>query len=108
MPTGNPHSPVVLDTTVVSNFASTDDLDLIVGGSSTRVVTVPAVTNEVRAGNEDPDFLANIEEELDVIEVDSDPDDETFDSIDYGEAHALHATIVEGGPSRPTISRLEG
>ena len=97
MPTGNPHSPVVLDTTVVSNFASTDDLNLIISGSSTQVVTVPAVINEVRAGNEDPNFLAKIEEELNVIEVDSDPDDGIFDSMDYGEAHALHATIVEGG-----------
>jgi predicted nucleic acid-binding protein len=55
------------------------------------------VIDEVRAGNEDPDFLDVIEKQLDVIGVDGDPDDEILDSVDYGEAYALSAASVEDG-----------
>ena len=53
--------------------------------------------DEVRAGNEDPDFLDVIEKQLDVIGVDGDPDDEILDSVDYGKAYALSAASVEDG-----------
>jgi len=97
VPTSELRSPVVLDTTVVSNFAFTDDLDLVCDDPDARVVTVPAVIDEIRAGNEDLDFLAGIEEDLDVHEGESDPDAELTDSLDYGEAHALNAALVENG-----------
>lgn len=97
MPTSELRSPVVLDTTVVSNFAFTDDLDLLLNDPDVRVVTVPAVIDEVRAGDEDSNFLAEIEKQLDAIEVDGDPGDEILDSVDYGEAYALHAALAEDG-----------
>ena len=62
--------------------------------------------DEVHAGDEDSDFLADVREELSVAEIDSDPEDEILDRVDYGEAHALHAAIAEDGTLRPTISGL--
>ena len=51
-------SPAVLDTTVLSNFAYTDDLDLL-DEVPARLVTVAAVCKELRAGVEDGyEFLA--------------------------------------------------
>ena len=97
MPTNNLRSPVVLDTTVVSNFAFTGDLSLVLDDPDTQVVTVPAVIDEVHAGDEDSDFLADVREELSVAEINSDPEDEILDRVDYGEAHALHAAIAEDG-----------
>ena len=79
MPTSNLHSPIVLDTTVVSNFTFTGDLSLLLGDPDTQVITVPAVIDEERAGDEDSDFLADVREELDTIKVDSNPEDEILD-----------------------------
>lgn len=97
MPASNLRSPIVLDTTVVSNFAFTGDLDLVLNDPNTEVVTVPAVIDEIRTGDEDSDFLAEAREGLSVIEVESGPESGILDRLDYGEAHALHAAIVEEG-----------
>ena len=97
VPTSNLWSSVVLDTTVISNFSFTDDLASLIDDPDAQIVTVPAVIDEVRAGDEDPGFLAGIEGEPDVIEVDGDPNDEILDRMDHGEAYALRAAIVENG-----------
>lgn len=47
--------------------------------------------------DDDSVFLAEVRVELDVVEVDSDPEDEILNSVNYGEAHALHAAIAENG-----------
>lgn len=88
--------PVVLDTTVLSCFASTDDLDLLTD-LSIRFVTVEAVIDELQTGVEHGhDFLAPAVEAIDVISVDGTPGP-PLDGLDYGEAHALYAAGQRDG-----------
>lgn len=84
-------SLVVLDATVLSNFAVTDDLDLL-DALPARFVTVDAVADELRA-----EFEAgydHLEREIDateVIAVEETPDSDVLDEFDRGESYALSA-----------------
>lgn len=90
-------SPAVLDTTVLSNFAYTDDLDLL-NEVPARLVTVAAVREELRAGVEDGyEFLAPAIEAIERVPPDSDPDTALRNALDRGEAHTLSAAIELDG-----------
>lgn len=91
-------SPVVLDTTVASNFAFTNDISLLTHGLDIQVVLVPAVVDELADGIEaGHNYLASALESLEVIEVESEPDDRVRKQLDYGEAYALAAAATLDG-----------
>lgn len=89
-------APIVLNTTVPSNLAVTDDLDLLdVFGE--RVVTVSTVIDELRHGIEDG--YAHLDRAIgavEVIDAEGKPGDDLAD-LDPGETHALHAARSLGG-----------
>ncbi len=90
-------SPVVLDATVLSNFAVSDDLDLL-DRLSARFVTVEAVTDELRAGFEAGyDHLGRAIDATDVIAVEEKPDSDVLDELDRGESYALSAAQKRSG-----------
>jgi predicted nucleic acid-binding protein len=90
-------SPVVLDATVLSNLAVTDDLDLL-RALPTRFVTVEAVTDELRAGVEAGyDHLERAIDAIDVIAVEGEPESDVLDELDTGESYALHAAQKRAG-----------
>lgn len=88
-------SPVVLDATVLSNLAYTDDLALLDHLTAT-CVTVEAVNQELRAGINSYDELARA---VDAVELTSShkPTDAIRTALDRGEAHALQAAIDHDG-----------
>ena len=89
-------SPVVLDATVLSNFAYTDDLSLL-DALPARVVTVETVISELRAGVEDGyEFLERATSAIDVVDVESEFSDLPTD-LDPGETHALHVAREHDG-----------
>ena len=90
-------SPVVLDATVLSKFAVTDDLDLL-GMLPARFVTVEAVTDELRAGI-DAGYgrLGRAIGATDVITVEGSPGSDVLDELDSGESYALYATQEQAG-----------
>lgn len=79
--------PIVFNTTVPSNLAVTDDLELLdVFGE--QVVTVSTVIAELRQGVDDGrDYLTRAIDALTVI--DDDADRAGIDGLDAGETHAL-------------------
>lgn len=95
-------SPVFPDTTVVSNFASTDGL-----GSLTTVleppVVVPTVRDEIergeRAGCEYLGVAVDaLGESLPIREVPSEADDSDIrDHLDIGEAESILGVLAHGG-----------
>lgn len=104
--------PVVLDTTVLSCFASSDDLHLL-DEVAIRFVTVEAVVDELHTGvDHGHTFLAPAVEAVDVLTVDGAPGS-TLDGLDIGEAHALHAAlehdgtiVTDDGPARDRAAEL--
>lgn len=91
-------SPVVLDTTVASNFAFTNDISLLTHGLDARVVLVPAVVDELVNGVEaGHNYLASALESIEIIETESEPDERVREQLDYGEAYALDAAATLGG-----------
>lgn len=87
--------PVVLDTTVVSNFALTSDLSLLIHGLDVRVVLIPAVADElaagIEAGHNSPAGA------LEVVTVGSEPSERICEQLDYGEAYACDAAATLNG-----------
>lgn len=104
--------PVVLDTTVLSCFASTDDIHRLTD-LPIRFVTVEAVSDQLHAGVErGHDFLASAVEAVDMISVEGTPGP-TLDDLDHGEAHALYAAwernrtiVTDDGPARDRATEL--
>lgn len=105
--------PIVLDTTVLSYFAFTDDLDLL-DAMDVRFVTVEAVVEELQTGvDHGHDFLAPAVTAVDVITVEGTPG-AVLDDLDRGEAHALHAArecdgtiVTDDGPARDRADALD-
>jgi predicted nucleic acid-binding protein len=97
MATSEHPSPVVLDTSVLSNFARTDDLDLL-GEISARFVTVEAVIGELQRGVEihGYEFLRRAIAPIDVIDVETEPGDDLAGLI-QGETFAIHAAREHSG-----------
>ncbi|PSP54895.1 twitching motility protein PilT [Halobacteriales archaeon QS_1_67_19] len=100
--TGAPQNATVLNTTVLSNFAHVDHVELLL--ELPRVVTVDAVQIELKEGNETHHYL---EQALDVLEDDipvvtpSSPaqklEETLLETLDPGEAQALAVAEVAGG-----------
>ena len=94
--------PIVLDATVLSNFASTDSIDFLVEALESPVV-VPAVWDEIDRGTRlGYDYLETIGdpvgEQLPIIDVDRSADSsEIRDRLDAGEAESLLAAIERDG-----------
>ncbi|AXG05662.1 hypothetical protein DU500_03990 [Haloplanus rubicundus] len=94
--------PVFLDTTVVSNFASTDGIGLLTTVLDSPVV-VPAVREEIergeRAGYEYLDAVVDaLAESLPVREVPSEADHSDIrDRLDAGEAESILGALEHGG-----------
>lgn len=87
-------SLVVLDATVLSNLAVTDDLDVL----PARFVTVEAVTDELRAGVEAGyDHLGRAIDSIEVIAVEGEPERDVLDELDSGESYALFAAQKRTG-----------
>lgn len=101
MSEGHP-DPIVLDATVLSNFASTDSIDFLVEALESPVV-VPAVRDEINRGTRlGYDYLETIAdsfgEQLQIIDVDRSADpSEIRDRLDPGEAESLLAAIERDG-----------
>lgn len=91
MATNRLRSPVVLDTTVLSNLAHSDDIVLLEAFDE-RIVTVPAVIEELRSGIDEHDhvFLTRALDTLAVVECEHEPGN-NLAGLDLGETHALHA-----------------
>lgn len=96
--------PVVLDTTVLSNFASSSSIPSLFAIEETAV-TVPAVRDELREGKgHGYDFLAEalaqVGEKIPVIAITSDQVDRYPDlrsRLDLGETQALIGAIERRG-----------
>lgn len=102
--TGEYPDPVVLDTTVVSNFASTDSISFLATVLESPVV-VPAVGDELERGlDAGHDYLATavdaLDDELPVLSFSSE-DESDFrdlrDRLDHGEAASLLGAIEHRG-----------
>jgi predicted nucleic acid-binding protein len=90
-------SPVVLDATVLSNLAVTDDLDFF-DALPARFVTVAAVTDELRAGVEAGyDHLERAIDATDEIAVEEKPGKDILENLDRGETYALSAAQQRTG-----------
>ncbi|MEF8883388.1 MAG: twitching motility protein PilT [Halapricum sp.] len=100
--TGGYSEPVILDATVLSNFASTDGVSLLTTVLESPVV-VPAVRDELErgleAGHEYLDTVVDaLEDDLPVQSLGSDRGrQEIRDRLDLGEAESLLAAIEHGG-----------
>lgn len=94
--------PVVLDTTVVSNFASTDSVSVLAEVLASPVV-VPTVRDELERGlDEGHEYLETAVDALGTeLSVRSPPSDtdtaEIRDRLDPGEAESLLAALGSGG-----------
>ena len=94
--------PVFLDTTVVSNFASTDGIEFLTTVPESAVV-VPAVREEIergeRAGYEYLDAAVDaLGESLPVRAVPAEADDSDIrDRLDAGEAESILGALEHGG-----------
>lgn len=90
-------SPVVLDATVLSNLAVTDDLDLLTALLA-RFVTVEAVMDELQTGFEAGyDHLERAIDATETIAVEEKPDSDVLDELDRGESYALSAAQGRSG-----------
>ncbi|WP_252718778.1 hypothetical protein [Haloarcula sp. CBA1122] len=92
--TGVPANATVLNTTVLSNFAQVDHIELI--ADLLRLVTVPAVQMELTEGVETHRYLERavtaLEEEIPVIEASAEAhqiEQSLLEMLDPGEAQAL-------------------
>lgn len=100
--TGGYPQPVILDATVLSNFASADGISLLTTVLESPVV-VPAVRDELErgldAGHEYLDTVVDaLEDDLPVQSTESDSDpQEIRDRLDPGEAQSLLVAIEHGG-----------
>jgi len=100
--TGLPTNATVLNTTVLSNFAHVDHVELLL--NLPRVVTVDAVREELEAGAETHLYIEHaltvLREDIPVI-TPSTPAEELeeklLESLDPGEAQALAVTEVTDG-----------
>lgn len=90
-------SPVVLDTSVLSNFVHTDDIELL-DEIPARFVTVEAVEGELRRGVDmhGYDFLDRAIGAVEVIDVEGEPGDDLA-GLDRGERYAILAAQERGG-----------
>ena len=89
--------PVVLDATVLSNLAVTDDLNVL-DALPARFVTVEAVTDELQAGYDAGyDHLERAIDATEVIAVDETPDSDVPNELDRGESYALSAAQERSG-----------
>lgn len=96
--------PVVLDTTVLSNFASTGTVSLLADALD-RPATVPAVRTELEQGSTRgyeflDDALGRIGEDIVLLRVGDGPstrETELRERLDPGEAEALLCAIEHGG-----------
>lgn len=97
MTTSELRAPVVFDTTVLSNLAVSDDLQLL-DAIDERLVTVPTVIDELRAGIDEHDhsYLTPALDALPVVPPESDPDT-TLAGLDPGETEALHLAHERDG-----------
>ncbi len=84
-------SPIVLDATVLSNLAFTDDLHLL-DHLIASCVTVEAVNDELRAGTS---AYAELERAVNAIELQTghETTDPIRTALDRGEAYALQAAL---------------
>ena len=86
----------MLDATVLSNFAYTDDLSLF-EALPAQFVSVSTVIDELRAGIEDGyEYLERAIDTVEMVDVESEPDDVLAD-LDPGETHALHVAQERTG-----------
>ena len=94
--------PVVLDATVVSNFASTDRISTLVASVAAPVV-VPSVRREIEQGIEEghgylDSAVAAIGETISVQSVSAIEDHAAIrDQLDDGESQSLVRVIEQGG-----------
>lgn len=100
--TAPPRKPTVLNTTVLSNFAHVDSVELLV--DLPRIVTVDAVRDELEDGANTHPYLehalAILEEEIPVIVPSSSAaklEETLLETLDPGEAQALAVAEVTGG-----------
>lgn len=84
-------SPIVLDATVLSNLAFTDDLYLL-DHLTASCVTIEAVNDELRAGTS---AYAELEQAVNAIELQTghETTDPIRTALDRGEASALQAAL---------------
>lgn len=101
MPEGYPQ-PIFLDATVLSNFASTDAIRLLIEVLEAPIV-VPAVRDEIEQGQQfGHDYLANAVEAFgNGLRVSDQPPEmeavQFRDRLDAGEAEALRAAVEHDG-----------
>lgn len=99
---GGLSQPVVLDTTVLSNFASTGTVDRLVDIIE-RPVTVPAVRTELEEGaTQEYEFLdaalVHLDDGIDVLGTEALSDTEKIrERLDRGEAESLLGAIEQEG-----------
>lgn len=100
--TGAPTSATVLNTTVLSNFAQVDHVELLL--ELPRLVTVDAVQEELEAGTETHPYveraLAVLGEEIPVITPEESAEElegKLRETLDPGEAQALAVAEVTDG-----------
>lgn len=117
--TGVPSQPTVIDTTVLSNFAYLERLDLVV--TLPRVCTVPAVRSELSNGVATYDYLQlalrHLGEEIPVVSIDDQVRERAQrwrESLDPGEAEVFAiaqefdgVVVTDDGPAR-TMAREIG
>jgi predicted nucleic acid-binding protein len=98
-------SPLVLDTTVLSNYAACDGIERL-RAELGPLLTVPAVADELRRGADAHDHLTSAVEAVETGRIPTADEaparlDEEYPeigtSLDRGEAEALVATIDSGG-----------
>jgi predicted nucleic acid-binding protein len=114
-----PRNATVLNTTVLSNFAHVQRVELL--EDLPRLVTVPAVRTELEDGVETHSYLANaltvLEEDIPVAELSSQAQtlEATFlERLDPGEAQALAVAetvdgtvITDDGDARATATQRD-
>jgi predicted nucleic acid-binding protein len=99
---GRPSKATVLDSTVFSNFAQVDHVELLV--NLPRIVTVAAVRDELEAGAETHPYLegavAVLNEDIPVItpsKSEETVEETLLETLDPGEAQALAVAETTGG-----------
>ncbi len=100
--TGLPESATVLNTTVLSNFAQVNHIELLL--DLPRLVTVDAVQEELKHGVETHLYIQNalsvLGDEIPVINpstVAEKQEEQLLETLDPGEAQALAVAEVVGG-----------
>lgn len=115
--TGSPTNATVLNTTVLSNFAQVDRIELLL--DLPRVVTVAAVREEIEAGTDSHSYnehaVTVLEDEIPVITPSASAEaleTKLLESLDPGEAQALAVAevtdgmlVTDDGDARTTAKR---